>query len=99
MRCLLVDAVAVTAGDEPRPESLDRRLAPLAAHRAAQPFRLPHAEAGGGHRYVEHLILEDDDAERVAERLAQRLVLNRIDEARVLTEPLAVVDVRMHRLA
>src|SRR4051794_34355205 len=99
MRRPLVDAVAETAGDEPRPERLDRRLAPLAAHRATQPLRLSDAEAAGGHRHIEHLVLEDDDPERLAQRLAQRLVLDRIDEARVLAQPLAVVDVRMHRLA
>ncbi len=95
----LVDPVAEAALDEARPEGLDRLLAPLAAHRAAQPFGLPHAEARGRHRDVEHLVLEDDDAERFPERLAQRLVLDRVDEARVVAQPLAALDVRMDGLA
>src|SRR5262249_59346723 len=77
----------------------DRLFAALAAHRAAQSLCLPHAELRGGHRHVEHLVLEDDDAERLSQRLAQRLVLDRVDEARVLTQPLTVVDVRVHGLA
>ena len=44
-------------------------MAALAAHRAPQALRLPHAEAGQRHRDLEHLILEDDDAERLAQRL------------------------------
>ena len=72
--------------DEARPVRLDRLLAALPAHRAPQPFRLADREAGRGHRDVEHLILEDDDAERVAQRLAQRLVLDRRLERRILAQ-------------
>ena len=82
-----------------RPERLDRLLAPLAAHRAAEPFGLPHAEARGRHRDVEHLILEDDHAERLPERLAERLVLDRVDEVGVDAEPLAALDVGVDGLA
>ncbi len=95
---LLVDPVSVTAVDEARPERLDRLLAALAAHRAAQSFRLADREAGGRHRNVEHLVLEDDDAERVAKRLTQRLVLDRRLEARIVALRLPVLDVRVHRL-
>ena len=84
MRNAVVDAVGEAALDEARPERLDRLLAALAAHRTAQPFRLPHAEPRSSHRHVEHLVLEDDDAERLPQRLPQRLVLDRVDEARVL---------------
>ena len=48
---------------------------------------------------VEHLVLEDDDAERVAQRLAQRLVLDRRLEARDRRAALAVLDVRVDGLA
>ena len=41
----------------------------LAAHRAAQSLRLADGEACEMDRDVEHLILEDDDAERLAQRL------------------------------
>ena len=82
VRGRLVDAVPERARDEARPERLDRLLAALAAHRAPQPLGLPHAEPGRRHRDVEHLVLEDDDAERVRERRAQRLVLDRHDVAR-----------------
>ena len=47
---------------------------------SASPIEKPRR----GHRDVEHLILEDDDAERVAQRLAQRLVLDRRLERRIL---------------
>ena len=99
VRRRLVDPVAEAALDEPGPERLDRLLAPLAAHRAAEPFGLPHAEARGRHRDVEHLILEDDDAERLPERLAERLVLDRVDEVGVDAEPLAALDVGVDGLA
>ena len=45
--------------------------AALAAHRAAQPLRLADGEPGERHRDLEHLVLEDDDAERLAQRLAR----------------------------
>ena len=66
VRELLVDALAERALDEPRPQRLDRLGAALAAHRTAQPFRLADGEAGQRHRHLEHLVLEDDDAERLA---------------------------------
>ena len=99
VRGRLGDAVVEAARDEARPVRLDRLLAALAAHRASQPFCLADREAGCGHRDVEHLVLEDDDAERVAQRLAQRLVLDRRLERRILAQPLTVLDVRMHGLA
>ena len=72
---LLVDAVGERAVDEPCPVRLERCEAPLAAHRTPQPFRLADGEAREMDRDVEHLILEDDDAERLAQRLAQQLVV------------------------
>ena len=93
VRRLLVDSVAEAALDEARAERLDRLLGALAAHRAAEPFCLPHAEARGGHGDVEHLVLEDDGAEGLAERLADRLVLDRVDVARVVAEALPTLDV------
>ena len=42
-------------------------LRALAAHRPAQPLGLPGAKAGKGHRHLEHLVLEDDRAQRVAQ--------------------------------
>ena len=50
VRDLLVDAVSEAPVDEARPKRLDRLFAPLAAHRAPQPFGLPDREAGRGHR-------------------------------------------------
>jgi hypothetical protein len=91
----LVDRVCDAALDEAGTECLDRLCAALAAHRAAQPFGLPHAEAGSGHRNVEYLVLEDDDAECLVQRLAQRLVHDRVDEARILAQSPPVLDVRM----
>ena len=96
---LAVDAVPRGALDEPLPERLDRLLAPLPAHRAPQSLRLADREAGERHRHVEHLVLEDDDAVRVAERLAQQLVVDGRHVVRVDPQPLARVDVRVHGLA
>ena len=84
--------------DEPPAVRLERVVAALAAHRPPQPLRLPHREAGERDRDLEHLVLEDDDAERRAQRLAQELVVDRPDVARVLAQPLPRVDVRVHRL-
>ena len=74
-------------------------MAALAAHRAAQPFRLSDGEAGKRHRHLEHLVLEDDDAERRAEWLVEQRVVCVRDEVRVLAQLLAPVDVRMDGLA
>ena len=50
---------------------LDRRLRALAAHRPPQPLGLARREAGERDRDLEHLVLEDDRAERLAQhRLA-----------------------------
>ena len=96
---LLVDPVANGALDEPHPVGLERGAAALAAHRAAQALGLSHREARERDRHVEHLVLEDDDAERRAERLPQRLVVDRVDERRILAQPPPVLDVGVHRLA
>ena len=94
-----IDAVPSGAFDEALAKGLDRLLAPLPAHRPPQPFGLPDREAGERHRHFEHLVLEDDDAVRVAERLAQELVVDGRNVGRVDAKPLAGVDVRVHRLA
>ena len=79
-------------------ERLDRLLAPLPAHRAPQPLGLPHAEPRERDRDLEHLVLEDDDAVRLAERLGEQRMVDRRDEARILAQALAVLDVRMDGL-
>ena len=99
VRELRVDALGDRAFDEPFAERLDRLLAPLAAHRAPQPLGLPHAEPRERDRDLEHLVLEDDDAERLAERLGQQRMVDRRHEARVLAQPPPVLDVRVDRLA
>ncbi len=96
---LAVDAAAERALDEPPVERLDRLLAPLAAHRAPQPFGLPHGEPGERDRDREHLLLEDDHAERLPQRLLQQRMVVRRHELRVLTQALAVLDVRVHGAA
>ena len=68
---LVVDAVRERALDEPRTMALQRLQAPLAAHRAPQPLGLADGEPGQRHRHLEHLVLEDDDAERLAQRLVR----------------------------
>ena len=95
---LLLDTVPDGTLDEARPVGLERGEAALAAHRTPQPFRLPHREPGERDRDVEHLVLEDDDTERRAERLAQRLVVDRVDERGVLAQQAPVLDVGVHRL-
>ena len=72
VRRLRVDAVPRRALDEPLAERLQRLQRALAAHRAAQPLRLADREAGERHRHLQHLVLEDDDAERLLERLLQQ---------------------------
>ena len=99
VRELRVHALGDRAFDEPFAERLDRLLAPLPAHRAPQPLGLPHAEPRERDRDLEHLVLEDDDAERLAERLRQQRMVDRRDEARVLAQPPPVLDVRVHGFA
>src|SRR5512132_3416537 len=99
VRELRIDTLRDRALDEPCAERLDRLLAPLAAHRAPQSLGLPNAEPRERDRDLEHLILEDDDAEGLAERLGQQRMVDRRDEARVLAQPPPVLDVRMDRLA
>ena len=77
---------------------LERLVAPLAAHRAAESLRLPDREPRERDRDVEHLILEDDHPERRGKRLAERLVRHGIDERRILAEAPPVLDVRVHGL-
>jgi len=99
MRRPLVDTLAQRPLDEALPERLDRGLAPLAAHGPAQALRLPHAEPGQSDRHLQNLILEDDDAERLPQRLGEQRMVDRRHESRVLAQPLAVLDERVHGLA
>ena len=77
---------------------LERVVRALAAHRAAQAFGLPHAEACERDRDLEHLILEDDDAECRVQAFGEQRVVDRRNEPRILAQALAVLDVRMDRL-
>ena len=77
----------------------DRGLGALAAHRPPQPLGLARAEAGERHRHLEHLVLEDDRPERVAQHRLERGVQVGHLVAGVGTQRLAVLDVRVHRAA
>ncbi len=90
---------AEAAADEPWPERLDRLLASLAAHRAAQPLGFADREARCRHGDVEHLVLEDDDTERVAQSLAERLVQDRRLEGGIGAFRMPVLHVGVNRLA
>ena len=85
--------------DEALVVGLDRRRRALAAHRPAQPLRLARREARERHRDLDHLVLEDDRAERVAQHRLQRRVVVGDLEVRVLAHPLAARDVRVDRPA
>ncbi len=96
---LLVDAFRHGTSDEPVAERLDRLLAPLSAHRPAQTLRVADREPRERHRHLEHLILEDDDAVRLAQGVAEQLVVDRRYVGRIDPELLPCVDVRMDGLA
>ena len=98
VRELLVEALVHRALDEAAAERLDRGFASLARERAPQSLRLADREAGDGHRDLEHLVLEDDRAERLAQRLLEQRMLDRRHVARVFAHRLAPVDERVHRL-
>src|SRR5207248_8538310 len=86
VRELLVDLLRERALDEASAVCLERGVRPLAAHRASQSLRLTDGEAGQVDRDVEHLVLEDDDAERLAQRLAQQRVVGGRLVPRVLAQ-------------
>ncbi len=69
------DAPLRRAGDEALVVGAQRRLGALAAHRPPQPLGLGGGEAGQRHRHLDHLLLEDDRAERVAQHRLQQRVL------------------------
>ena len=79
--------------DEAAAVALDRDARALAAHRAAQPVGLAGAEAGEGLRDLEHLVLEDDRAERLAQHAGERGVQARRLVVGVLAQALAALDV------
>src|SRR5438132_14160914 len=95
---LRLDSLSLRTFDEALAVGLERVVRALAAHRAAQAFRLPHAEAGERDRDLEHLVLEDDDAERRLQAVREQRMVDGRDEPRVLAQALAVLDVRMHGL-
>ena len=84
---------------EAHPIGLERIAAALAAHRASQALRLADGEAGHRHRHVQHLILEDHDSERLAQRLGEQRVVDGSDEVRIELARLAVLDVGVDGLA
>ena len=85
--------------DEALAVTLDRDARALAAHRAAQPVGLAGAEAGERLRDLEHLVLEDDRAERLAQHPGQGGVQAGWLVGGVLAQPLAPFDVGVHRAA
>ena len=84
VRELLVETLPQRSFDEAAAKRLDRRLAALAGQRAPQPFGLADREAGDRHGDLEHLVLEDDRPERLAQRLFEQRVLDRRDVRRIL---------------
>src|SRR5262249_33827954 len=85
------------ACDEAPAVRLERVVTALTAHCTTQSLRLPHAETGECNCDLEHLILEDDDAERRAQALREPRMVDRRNERRILAQLLPVLDVRMHR--
>ncbi len=95
-----VDAVGGgRAVEEALVVGVDRRRRALAAHRPSQTLGLAGREAGERHRDLDHLVLEDDRAERVTQHRLQRRVVVRHDEVGIHAHPLAALDVRVHRPA
>ena len=76
-----------------------RRLRALAAHRAPQALGLAGAEAGERHRDLEHLVLEDDHAERLAQHRLERGVRVGHLVVGVRAQPLAPLYIRVHGAA
>ena len=95
LRRLAVDPSPERPVDEALVERLDRLAAALAAHRPPQPLRLADREARERDRDREHLLLEDDDPERLAQRLLEQRMVVRRHERRVLAQAPPVLDVRM----
>src|SRR4051812_15649700 len=86
VRRLRVDPVPRRAFDEAVAIGLDRLMAALAAHRPPEALGLADREARQRHRHLEHLVLEDDDAERVLEWLRKQWMVDRRDELRILAQ-------------
>ena len=87
------------ASDEPLVVGLQRLGRALAAHGTPQTLGLPHAEPGERLRDLEHLVLEDDRPERLAQRLLQRRVQVGHLEGGIDAHPLAALDVGIDRPA
>ena len=99
VRELLLDAFLERAGHEARAVRLERGVGALAAHRAAQALRLADREARKMDRDVEHLVLEDDHAECLAQRLLEERMVDGRLVGRVVAQLPPVLDVRVHGLA
>ena len=98
VRLRLLHPFLLRSCDEPLPPRLERRLGALAAHRPPQPLGLADGEAGEMDGDVEHLVLEDDDAERLSQRLLEQRVVGRRAVARIVAQQLAPLDVWVHGL-
>src|SRR6202040_2327540 len=93
------DAAALSASEEALAVRDDRLLGALAAHRPAQALGLRGGEASQRHRNLDHLLLEDDRAEGVAQdRLEQRVLVGDL-EAGILAKRLSALDVGVDRAA
>ena len=87
--------LAARSRNEPLVVRLDRGLRALAAHRPPQALRLPHGEPGERDRHFQHLVLEDDRAERLAQHRLERGVLVGNLVVGVDAQKLAPRDVRI----
>src|SRR5205085_6144728 len=90
---LVNPVLAACPRDEPLVIRLDLRLRALAAHRSPQALRLPDREPGERDCHLEHLVLEDDRAERLAQHGLERGVLVGNLVVGIDTQALAARDV------
>src|SRR5258708_39716365 len=77
--------------------SADGGVRALATHRPPQSLRLPGCKAGKGDRDLEHLILEDDRPQRLAQRRLERGMEIRDLVVRFHPQALAALDVGVDR--
>ena len=75
------------------PVGVERRLRAFAAHCSPQAFGLAGGEAGERHRHLDHLVLEDDRAERVGEDRLEAGVLVGDLVGGILAEELAALQI------
>ena len=72
-------------------------LGAFSAHGAPEALCLTVRESCEGLAYLEHLILEDDDAQRLSESLLEEGMVVRNSEVRILAEELAPAHVWVDR--